>query len=113
MTVAWMARRWCVVEQDEQQDLFVSDPWHVHLADINLRLDVPRERTLCGDFLPSKPVYSELVRPLLKTLCPQCLALAQSLRRSGGGSPRSLRTTEGELGSAQIDLYVEHRTGGR
>ncbi len=113
VTVAWMARRWCVVEQDEQQDLFVSDPWHVHLADINLRLDVPRERTLCGDLLPSRPVYSELVRPLLKTLCPQCLGLAQSLRTGRSGSPRSRRDTQANPGSGQIDLYVEHRAGGQ
>ena len=37
-----MARRWCLVEQDEQLDLFVEDSRHVHLVDINLRLDVPR-----------------------------------------------------------------------
>src|SRR5690554_3380686 len=33
-----------ILEQDEQQDLFVGDPWHVHLVDINLRLDAPLER---------------------------------------------------------------------
>ena len=62
MTLSWMAKRWCVVEQDEQQDLFVGDPWHVHLVDINLRLDAPLERSLCGDLLPSQPVYRELQR---------------------------------------------------
>src|SRR5690554_1409894 len=28
---------------------------HVHLVDINLRLDAPLERSLCGDLLPSQP----------------------------------------------------------
>ena len=62
VSVSWIARRWCIVEQDEQQDLFVKDPWHLHLVDINLRLDVPRERTLCGDLLPSRPIYREVSR---------------------------------------------------
>lgn len=107
MTVRWMARRWCVVEQDEQQDLFVGDPWHLHLADINMRLDVPRERTLCGDLLPSRPVYRELIKPLLTMLCPQCHALAQSLRGGATGRPKA-PTPELVLGSAQIDLYPDN-----
>lgn len=80
MTLSWMAKRWCVVEQGEQQDLFVKDPWHVHLVDINLRLDTPLERTLCGDLVPAQPVYRELQRQLLKSLCPQCTAMAHTLR---------------------------------
>ena len=78
-----MARRWCLVEQDEQRDLFVEDPWHVHLVDINLRLDVPRERTLCGDLLPSSPIYSELTRADLRNLCPTCVDLAEQARVAG------------------------------
>ncbi|GGI96562.1 hypothetical protein [Halopseudomonas pertucinogena] len=83
MTVSWMARRWCVVEQDEQQDLFVGDPWHMHLVDINLRLDMPLERSLCGDLLPSRPVYREVQRHTLKSLCPQCMDVARTLRNAG------------------------------
>lgn len=70
-----------MVEQDEQQDLFVSNPWHVHLVDINLRLDVPLERTLCGDLLPSRPVYREVTRQALRGLCPACLAMAREQRQ--------------------------------
>lgn len=81
VSVAWIARRWCVVEQDEQQDLFVKDPWHLHLVDINLRLDVPRERTLCGDLLPSRPIYREVSRQIMSALCPACLDLVSDLRK--------------------------------
>ena len=105
MTVSWMAKRWCVVEQDEQQDLFVADPWHVHLVDINLRLDTPRERSLCGDLLPAQPVFRELQRQLLKSLCPQCMDMAQTLRAAGRRS-----TTRGgtvAIGmTQQFDLYA-------
>lgn len=78
-----MARRWCLVEQDEQLDLFVEDSRHVHLVDINLRLDVPRERTLCADLLPSRPIYRELTRAELRTLCPACVRLAEQARAAG------------------------------
>ncbi|HDZ57483.1 MAG TPA: hypothetical protein ENI17_11300 [Pseudomonas xinjiangensis] len=103
MTLSWMVRRWCVVEQDEQQDLFVGDPWHMHLVDITMRLDVPRERTLCGDFLPSRPVYRELERLQLKVLCPDCLALARSLR--GGKRPTAMPPKSEHGESGQFDLY--------
>ncbi|UJJ31779.1 hypothetical protein [Halopseudomonas maritima] len=92
MNLSWMARRWCLVEQDEQLDLFVEDFRHVHLVDINLRLDVPRERTLCGDLLPSLPVYRELTRADARTLCPACVNHAEQTkggaRRSSGGRSR-------------------------
>ncbi|MBA6420662.1 hypothetical protein ACS8E9_16935 [Pseudomonas neustonica] len=81
VSVSWIARRWCIVEQDEQQDLFVKDPWHLHLVDINLRLDVPRERTLCGDLLPSRPIYREVSRQVMAAVCPACLSLAGELRK--------------------------------
>src|SRR5690606_11629466 len=83
VTLSGMAKRWCVVEQDEQQDLFVGDPWHVHLVDINLRLDAPLERSLCGDLLPSHPVYRELQRQSLRSLCPQCVDVARTMRAAG------------------------------
>ena len=105
MTVSWMARRWCVVEQDEQQDLFVGDPWHVHLVDINLRLDAPLERSLCGDLLPSKPVYREVQRKLLKNLCPQCMDMAQTLREAGR-RPAVRRGTVVAPMVQQFDLYA-------
>ena len=105
MTVSWMAKRWCVVEQDEQQDLFVGDPWHVHLVDINLRLDAPLERSLCGDLLPSRPVYRELQRPVLKNLCPQCMDVARTLRTAGRrSSPRAGTVVAGM--TQQFDFYV-------
>ena len=104
MSWTWLARRWCVVEQDEQRDLFVGDPWHQHLVDINMRLDVPRERTLCGDLLPSRPAYQEISRGLLKELCPDCLALAHSMR--GGGRPASSRKSVEPVQSGQFDLYA-------
>lgn len=105
MTVSWMAKRWCVVEQDEQQDLFVGDPWHVHLVDINLRLDAPLERSLCGDLLPSRPVYSELQRQVLKSLCPQCMDTARTLRASSRRSaPRAGTVVAGM--TQQFDLYA-------
>lgn len=105
MTVSWMAKRWCVVEQDEQQDLFVADPWHVHLVDINLRLDTPRERSLCGDLLPSQPVYRELQRAQLKSLCPQCMDTARTLREVGRRS--AVRAGTAPLGmTQQFDLYA-------
>ena len=87
-----MARRWCLVEQDEQLDLFVEDSRHVHLVDINLRLDVPRERTLCADLLPSRPIYRELTRADLRTLCPACGSGSGSGCAPGvASSGRSLR----------------------
>lgn len=104
MTLSWMARRWCVVEQDEQQDLFVSDPWHLHLVDINMRLDVPRERTLCGDLLPSRPVYQELTRPLLKGLCLECTSLAGAMRGGKRSTPRR-EAPEQEQGE-QLEMYA-------
>lgn len=105
MTVSWMAKRWCVVEQDEQQDLFVGDPWHLHLVDINLRLDAPLERSLCGDLLPSRPVYTEVQRQILKNLCPQCLDVARTIRGYGrrtGSRP----VNAGLMVSQQFDLYA-------
>ena len=100
-----MAKRWCVVEQDEQQDLFVGDPWHVHLVDINLRLDAPLERSLCGDLLPSRPVYSEVQRTLLKSLCPQCMDVANSLRQAGK-RPRAKAVAAVVAMTQQFDLYA-------
>ncbi|UAW97061.1 hypothetical protein KEM63_09455 [Halopseudomonas nanhaiensis] len=108
-----MARRWCVVEQDDQHDLFVSDPWHMHLADVNVRLDVPRERTLCGDLLPARPVYRELVRPLLKVLCPQCQATARSLRARPADPSRKLAAADSASGNGQIDLYTDSGASGQ
>ena len=105
MTVSWMAKRWCVVEQDEQQDLFVGDPWHMHLVDINLRLDTPVERSLCGDLLPSQPVYRVLQSPFLKSLCPQCMDMARTHRK--GVRPTSTRMSAAVAGAAhQFDLYA-------
>lgn len=105
MRVSWMAKRWCVVEQDEQQDLFVGDPWHVHLVDINLRLDAPLERSLCGDLLPSRPVYRELQRQVLKNLCPQCMDTASTLRTAARrSSPRAGTVATGM--TQQFDLYA-------
>lgn len=107
---SWMARRWCVVKHEEQHDLFVGDPWHIHLVDINLRLDIPVERTLCGDLLPARPVYAELLRAVVPQLCPQCVSHARAQRGAGrhispGKSSRAA-TTAGE--SRQIDLNVYH-----
>lgn len=104
MTVSWMAKRWCVVEQDEQQDLFVGDPWHVHLVDINLRLDAPLERSLCGDLLPSRPVYSEVQRKVLKSLCPHCMDVASTLRQASR-RPSRARTVMAGM-PQQFDLYA-------
>lgn len=104
MTISWIAKRWCVVEQDEQQDLFVGDPWHIHLVDINLRLDTPLERSLCGDVLPAQPVYRELTRTLLGGLCPQCLATARSLRQISRRSPARSAITAAP--TQQFDLYA-------
>lgn len=114
MTASWMARRWCVVEREEQHDLFIIDPWHTHLVDINMRLDVPVERTLCGDLLPARPVFSELLRSVLPQLCPECLARARSQRIAGRGAGQSARSRRagapgtGETADefSQIDLEV-------
>lgn len=100
MTASWMARRWCVVEREEQHDLFITDPWHTHLVDINLRLDVPVERTLCGDLLPARPAFSELLRSILPQLCPECLSHARAQRMAGQGAGRSVRT--GRAGAARM-----------
>lgn len=100
-----MARRWCLVEQDEQRDLFVEDPWHVHLVDINLRLDVPRERTLCGDLLPSSPIYRELTRKDLRSLCPACMDLAEQAR-GAGRRPATARSASGQTAMQQFDLIM-------
>jgi len=105
VTLSWMAKRWCVVEQDEQQDLFVGDPWHVHLVDINLRLDAPLERSLCGDLLPSQPVYRELQRQSLRSLCPQCVDVARTMRAAGRRS--AARPGTGAVPETQqYDLYA-------
>ena len=103
-----MARRWCVVEREEQHDLFIGDPWHTHLVDINLRLDIPIERTLCGDLLPARPVFSELVRALVPQLCPECLAHARSQRIARAGSGRAANPGSGDTADQfrQIDLNV-------
>ena len=104
MTISWIAKRWCVVEQNEQQDLFVGDPWHTHLVDINLRLDAPLERSLCGDLLPAQPIYQELTRRLLAGLCPQCLATARSLRQVGRRPPAVKTVIAAPM--QQYDLYA-------
>lgn len=114
MRASWMARRWCVVEHDDQHDLFVGKPWHTHLVDINLRLDVPVERTLCGDLLPARPVFTELLGSILPQLCPECVLHAQSQRnaatapreRASAGRTASLRSGETADGCRQIDLGV-------
>lgn len=110
MTVAWLAKRWCVVEQDEQQDLFVADPWHVHMVDINLRLDMPVERTLCGDLLPARPVYRELLRATLASLCPQCLDQARAQKIRAGRGPVRLALAHSDVveptDRPQFDLYA-------
>lgn len=108
MTVSWMARRWCVIEREEQHDLFVGDPWHTHLIDINMRLDLPEERTLCGDLLPARPVFSELLRAIVPQLCPQCLANARSQRVTASATGRStrLRSEQTNDGRRKIDLGV-------
>jgi len=102
-----MAKRWCVVEQDEQHDLFVGDPWHVHLVDLNMRLDGPRERTVCGDLLPARPVFRELVRPVMKALCPHCVEVAQSARKRSPAvalrAPEALSAAQPI--SSQFELY--------
>lgn len=106
MTVKRLAQRWCVVEQEQQQDLFVTDPWHTHMVEINMRLDNPVERTLCGDLLPARPVYRELLRAMLPNLCPQCLALT-SLRKGVKGasqrrSPALPQAIEEEPGAVSL-----------
>lgn len=106
MTLSWMARRWCVVEREEQHDLFVGDPWHTHLIDINMRLDLPVERTLCGDLLPARPVFSELLRAIVPQLCPQCLANARSQRVTASTAARSASPRSESDGRRQIDLDV-------
>ena len=104
-SVPWIARRWCIVEQDEPQDLFVQDPWHLHLVDINLRLDVPRERTLCGDLLPSKPIYSEVSRKIMSAVCPACLQLTTELRvRQPTARTKQPRQEQGE--SSQVVMNM-------
>lgn len=111
MTVAWLAKRWCVVELNEQQDLFVGDPWHIHMVDINMRLDNPVERTLCGDLLPARPVFRELLRAALPSLCPQCLSQARAHKRvsARGLAPaagRSRPDADGLQGTLQqFELY--------
>lgn len=111
MTVTWLAKRWCVVEQDKQQDLFVGDPWHTHMVDINMRLDNPVERTLCGDLLPARPVYRELLRAALPSLCPQCLCQARANKRvaSRAQPPSAAQSRADQAGSLaavqQIELY--------
>lgn len=110
MTTSWMARRWCVVKREEQHDLFVGDPWHTHLVDINLRLDIPIERTLCGDLLPARPVFAELLRSIVPQLCPQCVAHARAQRVAGSQPARSNALVRGAGAgeSRQIDLDVHH-----
>lgn len=105
MTISWMAKRWCVVEQGEQQDLFVGDPWHAHLVYINMRLDAPLERTLCGDLLPAQPVYRELHRQMLKNLCPQCTDMVHALRGAAKQSKPQTRTVQADT-TQQFDLYA-------
>lgn len=107
MTASWMARRWCVVERDDQHDLFVGDPWHTHLVDINLRLDIPVERTLCGDLLPARPVFTELLRSVLPQLCPECVSYARAHRAASGQStsPRSVEVI-GECRQINLDVVL-------
>lgn len=105
MTTNWMARRWCVVERDEQQDLFVGDPWHTHLVDINLRLDMPVERTLCGDLLPARPAFVELLRAIIPQLCPECVSHAQAQRVAGSRAGRTM----GPAGSETDDGWRQTR----
>ncbi len=99
VSVSWIARRWCIVEQDEQRDLFVQDPWHLHLVDINLRLDVPRERTLCGDLLPS--------RPMMAAICPACMRLVNELRQGQQHSrPVAQKAPLGESGQVAMTIFL-------
>ncbi len=108
MAVSWMAKRWCVVEREEQHDLFVGDPWHTHLVDINLRLDIPVERTLCGDLLPARPAFTELLRSVVPQLCPECVSHARSQRIAGSKAGRTAgpRLVEATDGCRQINLDV-------
>lgn len=110
VSVSWIARRWCIVEQDEQQDLFVQDPWHLHLVDINLRLDVPRERTLCGDFLPSRPIYREVSRQVMAAVCPACLNLVSDMRKGqqtvGRHTARSSQRRQEQGESPQVVMTM-------
>ncbi|MBL4610723.1 hypothetical protein [Halopseudomonas sp.] len=110
MTTSWMAKRWCVVKREEQHDLFVGDPWHTHLVDINLRLDIPVERTLCGDLLPARPVFAELLRSIVPQLCPQCVSHARAQRVAASQAPRAnaLRGGASAGDCRQIDLDVRH-----
>tara|TARA_R110001599_G_scaffold351153_1_gene582358 strand:- start:1032 stop:1292 length:261 start_codon:yes stop_codon:yes gene_type:complete len=86
------------------------------MVDINMRLDNPVERTLCGDLLPARPVYRELLRAVLPSLCPQCLSQARASK--GVGSKKQLtpaeRSCSDEAGfratAQQFELY---RQGGQ
>jgi len=107
VSVSWIARRWCIVEQDEQRDLFVQDPWHLHLVDINLRLDVPRERTLCGDLLPSRPLYREVARSMMGAICPACMQLVNELRQGQQRSrPVAQKAPLGESGQVAMTIFL-------
>ena len=85
----------------------MQDPWHLHLVDINLRLDVPRERTLCGDLLPSRPLYREVARSMMAAICPACMTLASELHKGQQRArPVARKLEQGESPQVAMNIFL-------
>lgn len=72
-----------LIEPDEQFDLFACRENRLHVAERQLDLYGPVDRTLCGSVLPAAPRWLEPDAGLLKDrrLCPLCKTRLAAHRR--------------------------------
>lgn len=81
--IAWSLHAYKLIEPDEQLDLFACREVRLHLVERQLQLGSSGDRTLCGGFLPSQPLWRPLEKALLrdKRLCAACKAVLEAQRR--------------------------------
>ena len=88
---AWSLFAYRLIVPDEQFDLFACRENRLHLALRQLELSGRVDRTLCGGFLPARPLWQDMDRSILKDrrLCPACRD-ALSAQRKGLPSAASV-----------------------
>lgn len=71
---AWTLFAYRLIVPDEQFDLFACRENRLHLALRQLELNGQVDRTLCGGFLPARPLWRDIELSILKDrrLCPVC-----------------------------------------
>ncbi|TRX74939.1 hypothetical protein [Pseudomonas mangiferae] len=80
---AWSLFGYCLIEPDEQLDLFACREVRLHLVARQLELGSHADRTLCRGLLPARPLWRTLQADALRDprLCPDCLKVLQAQRR--------------------------------